>query len=371
MARILRLLLKWSVYVLKGLLLIPKYLHHWGILYGSRRLLYGGIFHGMTRLMSEMYDIQRLNRSQNGTLGTGLPENLDFLVYAPDYVSSSAGIRCLHRLADDLQAMGFAVALVGCQRGRPDSTVPISTLALAKQATMRGTWIIYPETVPGNPFKAANVVRWVLNRPGLLGGEKVYADHELVLLYSEVYRPYVSNVVAGKLYIPTLDRSLFYPPARRQDRPLEVYYIGKSKFEAGHFDPDEVFEITRESPARKELGKLFRSSKMLYCFDNSTALIYEALLCGCPVMIIPDGTQTWADYEQLELGIEGIGWGQKPALAAEGFYPHDLTGRLDRAEREYRLQLENLATRTVGRKARVLNAPVVAATLETERRELT
>lgn len=344
MVRILRLLLKWSRYLLKGLLLIPRYLHHWGILYGSRRLVYCGAFHGLTGLMSETYDIQRLKRRQT----LELPDHLDYLVYAPDFVSSSAGIRCLHRLADDLQAAGFSVALVGCQRGRPGSTVPIATLALGRRATLNGSWIIYPETVPGNPFRAEKVIRWVLNRPGLLGGEKVYDPRELVFLYSEVYRPYVNNQVAGKLYIPTLDRTLFYPPLENMDRPLELYYVGKSKYVDGHVDPERAFEITRESPARKELGKLFRSARMLHCFDNSTALIYEALLCGCPVTIIPDGTQTWADYEQLELGVEGIGWGQAPAVSADGFFPHDLTSRLERAEREYAEQLRALIARSAG-----------------------
>jgi hypothetical protein len=59
------------------------------------------------------------------------------------------------------------------------------------------------------------------------------------------------------------------------------------------------------------LGKLFRASKVVYCFDNSSILIYEVLFCGCPVVVIPDGTQMKQDFEQLELGMDGIAWGDE------------------------------------------------------------
>jgi hypothetical protein len=169
---------------------------------------------------------------------------------------------------------------------------------------------IYPETISGNPLGSKTTVRWVLNRPGLLGGDEVYADSELVFSYSDAFTPYIKNPVVGKLYMPTINERLFYCDDQKMSkRSLACFYVGKSQWKPGIVNRKHAFEITREYPSKQELGKLFRASRVLYCFDNSTILIYEALLCGCPVVIVPDGTQTPRDFEQLELGMDGISWG--------------------------------------------------------------
>jgi hypothetical protein len=169
---------------------------------------------------------------------------------------------------------------------------------------------VYPEVVTGNPLNARIVARWVLNRPGLLGGEKVYDPGELVFYYSEVYLGAIQNKVQGRLFISNTNDSLFFYDAAHppESRTLECFYVGKSSYKAGYFDPDKAFEITRSSPTRKNLGVLLRSARVLYCFDNSTALVLEAALCGCAVVIIADGTQSRAAIEKTEFGMNGILW---------------------------------------------------------------
>ena len=233
-----------------------------------------------------------------------------FVIVAPSFVPNSAGIGCLYRLCHELRGRGFSAFMVGGRFGVSRMDAPIIDSVEAAELCGRGYAAVYPETVAGNPLGAPTVLRWVLNRPGLLGGDAVYDAGELVFCYSDVFRPYVRNRVAGKLYMPTIDESIF----RTDDwdvsrRTLECFYVGKSTWKDGIVDRGNAFEITREFPAKPELGKLFRSCRVLYCFDNSTILIYEALLCGCPVVVIPDGTQTKNDYASLELGIEGIAWG--------------------------------------------------------------
>jgi len=85
--------------------------------------------------------------------------------------------------------------------------------------------------------------------------------------------------------------------------------VGKSCYKDGFFRKESAFEITRNSPKKEDLGTLFRAAKILYTFDNSTILTYEAILCGCPVVIIPDGSADFQDYEKYELGFSGISWG--------------------------------------------------------------
>lgn len=319
---------------------MPSYIMFWGPQKAASRLMHSTFLpalHGFAVELTNYFIIK-----QHHTKPKRIP---DFVMFAPDYVHSSAGIRCLYKLAADLKSLGFEVAIHGSLIGNPDSVLPLISLKGATKAAQHGAWLIYPEVIRGNPAAAKNVIRWVLNRPGLLGGDEVFGDDEHVFIYSDVYAQYVRNPIRGRIYMPTIDRSLFYPPPPGTGRSLECFYVGKSKFKPGIFNPDNVFEITRSMPPRSELGKLLRASKTLYCFDNSTALTYEALFCGCRVMIIPDGTQTWTDYEKLELGTDGITWGVLPATT-ETFEPKVLQERLNKHENTYQDQLRFLAKYT-------------------------
>jgi len=274
-----------------------------------------------------------------------------FVIFAPDYVSNSAGIYCLYKLCHDLNQRGYLTAMYGTDVTPAHLDTPIITnKKIIKHLQEKdNAWIIYAETVSGNPLRFKNVARWVLNRPGLLGGDEVYDSREKIFVYSNVYAPYVKNTIQGNLNMPTFDHSIFYPPTKdviEKDRTLACYYVGKSTYKEGYFDPHETFEITRCIPAKKELGKLLRSSKVLYCFDNSTALIYEAIACGCAVQVIPDGTQTWEDYEKLEWGTTGIFW-NKPVDKLSFDDVNTLLNKIKTTEAEYEVALDHFIQSTV------------------------
>jgi hypothetical protein len=281
-----------------------------------------------------------------------------FVIVAPPFVANSAGVGCLYRLCHELRSLGFQAVMAvvaGDGRTAPGLDSPMIDMAMARALCDRGFTAVYPETVSGNPLAAASVIRWVLNRPGLLGGDAVYSDDEHVFYYSEAFRPYIHNRIAGKLYMPTIDESIFYADESvSAQRSLECFYVGKSVWRDGVIDRDRAFEITREFPAKAELGKLFRAARVLYCFDNSTILAHEALLCGCPVVVIPDGTQSRQDYESLELGMDGIAWGVEEHRGE----PVDVPGlreRYARVKRDFVQQLRQLVRvsgqRPVGRVA--------------------
>jgi hypothetical protein len=269
-----------------------------------------------------------------------------YLIVAPPYVSSSAGIHGMYRWCDELNRRDFPSYIVGSDRTAPAMNAPLIGWSDAKNLCKQGYIAIYPETVTGNPLHARNVVRWVANRPGLLGGEEVYDESELVFYHAEQYVPYIRNRIAGKFYIPTIDESLFFcTDGDLSKRSLECFYVGKSQWKDGFFDRSKVFEITRDMPLKKELGKLLRASRVLYNFDNSTILTYEAILCGCPVVIIPDGTQTREDYERSELGMEGIAWGPEEQDRVKVDAP-GLHRRYQQVKREFIQQLDDFITIT-------------------------
>ncbi len=350
MNRTFRLAKKWVPLILRGLTAIPLYLQYWGFLSGLRRLGKLALAYGIVRLQDEFSALKKARLLRPLPLAPP-----DYIIQTHDYVAGSAGVRCLFKLADDLRLLGFSTAVTGCLQTPPNYLVPRAPVPDARKYARAGAWVIYAETIYGNPLAAKNTVRWVLNRPGFLGGDSQYSSEEQVFVYSDFYRAYVKNEVAGKLNMPMLDLNLFFPPDANQSRSLACYYVGKSTFIPNLFDVQQTFEITRQAPARSELGKLFRSSRVLYCFDNSTALIYEALLCGCPVIVIPDGTQTWLDFQKLELGTEGILWGI-PDTIPPPFDPTELRARVNRSESAYMDQLRALVkhTQTIAPTGRLL-----------------
>ncbi len=234
-----------------------------------------------------------------------------YIIVAPAFNIRSAGKHCLYLLCDHLNRLGYPSYITGSESTATDLNAPLLRWKDARKAVGSGRFVaIYPEIVAGNPLQAATVARWVLNRPGALGGDAVYDRGEQVFYYSNALKPHIQNGVAGKLLLPMLDESIFYPAEQLPaERPLECFYLGKSKWQDGYVDRHQAFEITRTSPAREDLGKLFRASKRLYVFDNLTALVAEALMCGCPVVIIPDGSFDRRILQESEFGAEGVAWG--------------------------------------------------------------
>jgi hypothetical protein len=234
-----------------------------------------------------------------------------YLIWVPNYESNSAGVKSLYQLCNDLNELGYQSFVFGAMICAPSFlNSPLIKASFARRLGKRGYVAVYPEIVRGNPIGSRKVARWVLNKPGYLGGEAVYDRSEKIFYYADGYRESIKNEISGQLLLPTLDESIFFDDGRPfGSRSLVCFYVGKSKWKEGFFDKKAAFEIKRDSPGRIELGHLFRAAKVLYCFDNSTILTYEALLCGCPVVIIPDGTQSKEDYIHSELGIDGIAWG--------------------------------------------------------------
>ena len=271
-------------------------------------------------------------------VGTTVP---GYVIVAPDYITNSAGIGCLYRLCHELNQRGFPSFMTGSHCTTPALSAPLIDWREGKHVCEEGFIAVYAETIDGNPLGARHVARWVLNRPGLLGGSDVYDDSEMVFNYGNAYEPYIKNRIDGKLHMPTIDQQIFFCDEHEHTpRGLACFYIGKSTWKDGFINRSKVFEITRDTPPRKELGKLFRASRVLYCFDNSTILAYEAVLCGCPAVIIPDGSQTREDYERLELGMDGIAWGlDEEELARATINPPELRERYDKLRADFQTQL--------------------------------
>ena len=171
-----------------------------------------------------------------------------YVIAAPPFTASSAGVRCLYRLCHELNVLGYPSYMtdlnqpVSSNQSVPGLVAPRIGRREAEILCSRDYTVVYPEVIAGNPLKAQAVARWVLNRPGLIAGDEVYHASELVFSYSDVYSPYIRNRIAGKLHMPTIDEDLFYcDDWDLTKRNLDCFYVGKSKWQDGIVDCDRAF----------------------------------------------------------------------------------------------------------------------------------
>lgn len=231
--------------------------------------------------------------------------NIPYLIWTFPYDRTTGGVKVLHRLCHELRALGHNAYLT-TSGTNPEWYTPVADGVKQRKLIEDGAIVVYPEVVSGNPLHAKRVVRWILNEPGKLGGDKTYDPTELRFAFM---RQLLQDGMHEQdvLYLPTIEPELFYPG--KGERRGTCCYVGKAKRRPNI--PRDWVEITREFPKmRKELAELFRKSERFVCFDNLTALYDESRICGCPTVIIPDGSYTRDDYGRSEMGLDGLAYGQ-------------------------------------------------------------
>jgi len=154
-----------------------------------------------------------------------------YYILAPRYHHSSAGVRSLHYLCHALNEFGCEAYLAPVSPLNPALRTPCLTPEILKKHYVSGRTPIalYPETVSGNPFETPYVARWLLNRPGHLGGPKDFPSHEALFYFAKwVVEP---GIEAIHLRVPLVDLRLF----NNDDNPMDkarsgsCYYAHKKE----------------------------------------------------------------------------------------------------------------------------------------------
>lgn len=286
----------------------------------------------------------------------GLPESITWLlprsghpyyIVTPRYARTSAGIKVLHFLCNALNRLGERAYIVthpfhpAATATNPDLNTPILTKEMLERDFQTGLTpiVVYPETVTGNPLNAPFVVRYIMNFPGLLGGEGAYDPSEFCVAYSEILAQTVPDC-RMTIFFPASDPMTFspYPKVKRKG---SCFYAAKYRYvhQGELFDiTKNSIEITRDRPNSQtpdQIAELFRSSEVFYTYEN-TALAIEATLCGCPVVFLPN---KYLDKSigLYEVGTEGVAWGTSD-------------GELERAKRTVHLARERYLALFVGLK---------------------
>lgn len=284
-----------------------------------RQLLVGDIEEGLMDISLEVV----WNSVQEKLLFRS-KHNHPYYISAPPWLRTSAGIRGLYLLCHALNRMGYEAYIMNSPYGEFRHGWTTSELLAPmldrKQAqvhfTERRTPIqVYSETISGNPLQAPVVARWVMNFPGLLGGDKAYDPAEICFGYCQELAAAGGNP-DQVLHMPTIDTDIFFPPTKPVQRKGGCFFASKYKnVHHGKLFPitKSCTEITRDlpdSPSSCEVAELLRRSEVFYTYEN-TALATEAVLCGCPAVFLPNPHLTEI-IARKELGPEGYAWGMDP-----------------------------------------------------------
>jgi len=237
-----------------------------------------------------------------------------YYIVAPAFRHQSAGIRILHELCSLLNQLGYE-AYVDTPLTSGSLWTPRLTqeVKIAHYRAGKTPVVVYPEVIAGTPMGLGLPVRYVLNYPGLLGGDKSYSLDQLVYTFHHFYYPDVRRLCLPVIDLEKIDSGIHL---EAEKRTVIAYYHNRYTKAGGKlrdFGPDAL-EISSTVPDSNEKTlEILKKAKFLYCYEAS-AIVLEATLSGCAVVLLPNLISLKEMPKALsELGREGIAWGDDPA----------------------------------------------------------
>lgn len=241
--------------------------------------------------------------------------NSPYYIYAPAYREDSGGTRAMHYLCHALNLAGEEAYVISDGISDKLRTPRLMDSDRHRHNNEnREPIVVYPEIVTANPLNALNVVRYLLNIPGFLFNKPVeWQETDLVYTHGPDIVP--AGMSAQILQIPLINTNIYNSegttPSKRKGKLL---WINRFLSRGGQLLPitEGATEISYRVAHRTavELRELYRNAELLYTYEQSTAC-YEAMLCGCPVVYIPNDLmlhQPPIGY----LGRSGWAWGTSP-----------------------------------------------------------
>ncbi len=253
--------------------------------------------------------------------------NKNYVLYffCTPYKKSSAGVRTIYHMIDyfnknnqpaftlfqneTIGAAGYSI-----HDGEEDLIAPALTIDLLNEhiAQKKIPVFLYPDTVSGNFFNAENVCRLILYYDSVFTGKSSLSKttKEGVVFFSSLIKKRAnipSALFQNIISLPVAQKSLINYNPKLDERYGEAYYDGKFTRNFGGKIPknishlEEIDRDKKKSISQEDLFSKLKNLKLLHVFED-TALIYEALLLGCPVNIHSNG----AFYEKKPLGEKEV-----------------------------------------------------------------
>lgn len=182
---------------------------------------------------------------------------------------------------------------------------------------------IYPEISQGNELQTKHIVRYILNKPGVMAlngvpGASTFAPTDCLFTFSKMFMDLPDEKC---MFLPAINTEVFYD--RHLHRGGGAVFVGKGVATQPH---DGCVVIDRNLARDQEnLSIILNQCEVLNTYDPVSAMTEIARLCGCRVNYLsPEYTKK--DYLLYEPGINGISFPLEDDVVApldtEAFLEH-------------------------------------------------
>ena len=164
---------------------------------------------------------------------------------------------------------------------------------------------VYPEIAHGNPLNGEVVVRYLLNKPGVMAsngvpGPKTFKKSDRKYYFSRLFGETDNK---HYLFLPIINLSIFND--RKVNRTKTCYFVGKGKDTNMH--PKDAIKIDRTlAQDQTKLAELLNECQVMHGYDPVSAMYEVARLCGCPVLYQAGIDRLNALFLKYEPGIMGM-----------------------------------------------------------------
>lgn len=203
-----------------------------------------------------------------------------YLIRTPEFKAESGGIRVMYGLYGALLLKGQIAFL----------NAMVSTHSIG----------IYPEIYHGNDMFSKNVVRYILQKPGMMAtggapGPESFPKEDTLFSFSRLFYEVPKD---NYMFLPILDTHLFTNHHKKRNK--KYFFVGKGVNRGRH--PLDAIELPKMED-QQGLADKMNECEVLYIYDPVTAMSEIARLCGARVVML-DPMEGFA--EKYEPGMNGI-----------------------------------------------------------------
>jgi hypothetical protein len=220
-----------------------------------------------------------------------------FIVYAPEFSENSGGIIALYKLNTLLNSLGHESSI--CRFG---DFVETNSKYI----------VIYPEIINGNPLMAKNVVRWVLNKVGVIGGNKdTWSEKDKVFYYSKQFCEDKNKCNILFCFDSRID--YFYSEKTVKDIDnVVLFYKGRNYSIDTNRHPKNSIILDMYVHSMPMVKDILSRAKNFFTYDTDTYYSVVAMLCGCNSFVIKrDGLDADNFFDERELLRYGVSYDGK------------------------------------------------------------
>lgn len=223
-----------------------------------------------------------------------MKKKLTFYIWAPDYDVFSGGNVALHKLTHLLTQLGERAILL-CNSKNPEW---LGELYDYHPIDYLNSIVVYPEIIIGNPNNFRYVMRWILNTPGVLGGDGIFGKDDLIYKFVNYFHVADETKVRGELRNYNLQLNKFVDHGHHI--PGKTCYIvrkGKDKVLNQHPEDAICLDNYQHEGGIDYLVQVFNECERFISYDHITFISAQAVLCGCDSIVIPDGVSTKEEWK--------------------------------------------------------------------------